>query len=152
MTPGLLTLILLGVPLSPLSDAPPEVVYLSAGAPSPFTGYLFPPERALRMGERIEKCEYERKLEQRLFERALEQRVAAAERAAQIRVDGAEERARIALESAEAAQLAAVREWWDQPGLLIGGGVALGFVAGVGLVAGSVYLTGELAGSWGASR
>lgn len=126
-----------------LATAEP-VVPLAVGEPAPFAGYLFPPERAIELGAKTERCEYKLKLDQRLFEDTLALRVSSVETAAGIRVAGAEERAQNALERLEEVKLATTREWWDQPGLIFWSGVGVGGVVGAGLIVGSVFLVSEL--------
>lgn len=121
-----------------------EVTPLHEGEPAPFTGLLFSHERALKLGDRAERCEFKLHLNEQLFVETLKLREDAAAASADIRVEGAEERVRIALEAAQAAEERAVREWWDQPGLLLWAGAGAGAVVGAGLVIGSVFLVSEL--------
>ena len=117
---------------------------VEAGAPAPFPGLLFPIGRALRLGAKVEACEFQLNQDRALFERRLAVETSAGTAAGDIRVAGAEERAAAALQALEDYKTANAREWWDQPGFIFWGGVGAGVLTTAVLSVGAVLTVGYL--------
>jgi hypothetical protein len=140
-----LTVILLllqsGSPASASEDPQePEVIALEPGDPAPFPGFLFPPKRAMRLGAKLEACEFQLKVDKDLFQRTLDLRVAGQAKADEIRIDAEKAKVKLLTEQLEAANKAATREWWEKPEVWFWTGI----VAGVGITVGAIWGVGQL--------
>ncbi len=121
-------------------NAEPDAAPLRAGQPAPYAGILMPAEMAIRLGQRVESCEFELQQSVVKSDRLLsiektscEQRIKLLETTTKLHVNDLEQQLL-------AAHKAAERQWWENPALSIG----IGIGAGILFTAGAVYLAGQL--------
>lgn len=127
-------------PESPPTQAIPEAVALDRGQPAPFDGILLTAEDAAALWEKLENQAGRLALEQkRCGERLAIENERSFKQLAVLRATS-DEKLEIVKTALVECELAAKREWWEDPVTMAGIGTAAGAVVGVVVTVGAVWL------------